>query len=146
MELESARRLALDLLERHGLDWEFGWDNARRRAGQTNYTHRKITLSKHLTPLCTEDQVRQTILHEIAHALVGPGHGHGRVWAEMAGRIGAEPTRLTGRDFPSVKAPWTATCAAGHVHERFRLPKNEVSCGYCSRSYSPRHVLAWTRS
>lgn len=146
MELEAARDLATALIARHGLDWEFGWDHARRRAGQANFTLRRITLSKHLTTLCSEEQVRQTVLHEIAHALVGPGHGHGAVWKRMAHRIGADSSRVTGPDFPRVAAPWRATCSAGHTHERFRLPKGTVSCGYCSRSYSTKHALSWVRA
>lgn len=146
MELDRARDLALDLIEQHGLDWKFGWDHARRRAGQTDFTNRRITLSKHLTPLCSPEQVRQTVLHEIAHALVGPGHGHGPVWQAKAKEVGADPRRTTGADFPTLAAPWRAVCSAGHTHERFRLPRRDVSCGYCSRTYSDRHVLSWERA
>lgn len=145
MELEAARTLALSLMTKHGVDWEFGWDRARRRAGQTNFTDRKITLSRTLTELCTPEQVTQTVLHEIAHALVGPGHGHGPVWKNMAKRIGAQPQRCTGPDFPVSPAPWQAVCDSGHVHRRYRRPQRTVSCGLCSRTYSDRHVLAWKR-
>ncbi|WP_182353066.1 SprT-like domain-containing protein [Flaviflexus huanghaiensis] len=145
MELAAASHLATTLIASHGLDWEFRWDHARRRAGQANFTARRITLSKHLTELCTEEQVRQTVLHEIAHALVGPGHGHDAQWKRMARHIGADPRRVTGPDFPTVPAPWRATCSAGHTHQRFRLPTRDVSCGYCSSSYSPRHALSWVR-
>lgn len=34
-------------------------------------------------------EVHETILHEIAHALAGPGAGHGPKWREMARRVGA---------------------------------------------------------
>lgn len=145
MELAAAHSLALTLFDKHGLDWGFGWDHARRRAGQTNFTHRKITLSKPLTLLCTEEQVRETILHEIAHALVGPDHGHGPVWKQMARRVGAQPRRLTAPDFPKAAAPWQAVCAAGHSHERFRRPTRPVSCGRCSRRFSREHLLTWVR-
>lgn len=146
MDLAAAHDLAASLMEEYGLDWDFGWDHARRRAGQTNYTHRKITLSKPLTLLCTDEQVRETILHEIAHALVGPGHGHGPVWKQMARRVGAQPRRLAAPDFPQAQAPWQAVCSAGHRHDRFRRPKNLVSCGRCSSRYSDKHLLTWVRS
>lgn len=145
MEPFAAQSLAVALLDKHGLDWTFGWDYARRRAGQTNFTLKKITLSKPLTLLCTKDQVRETLLHEIAHALVGPKHGHGPVWQKMARQVGAQPRRLTTPDFPKASAPWRAVCDVGHVHERFRRPKHEVSCGRCSRRFSTQHLLTWTR-
>src|SRR5262245_23186804 len=34
-----------------------------------------------------------TILHEIAHAIVGPGHGHNDVWATKAREIGCDNTQ-----------------------------------------------------
>ena len=143
MELVPARQLALNLMAEHGLSWNFRWDRAKKRAGQTNFTTRTITLSKHLTQLCTEEQVRHTILHEIAHALVGHGHGHGPVWQAKAKELGTSPRRCTGPDFPVADAPWQGTCSAGHVHARYRRPKRPLSCGRCSRTFSEKHLLTW---
>ena len=39
------------------------------------------------------EEVRDTILHEVAHALVGPGHGHDTVWKATAAQVGARPQR-----------------------------------------------------
>ncbi|WP_371683697.1 SprT-like domain-containing protein [Flaviflexus sp.] len=145
MDLPAARTLATSLMAQHGVDWDFKWDRAKKRAGQTNFTTRTVTLSGHLTKLCTEEQVRQTVLHEIAHVLVGPGHGHGPVWQKKAKEIGADPKRSTGPDFPKAPAPWQATCPAGHVHYRYRKPTRPVSCGLCSRTFSERHLLTWRK-
>lgn len=37
------------------------------------------------------DQVTDTILHEIAHALAGPAARHGPAWKSIARRLGATP-------------------------------------------------------
>ncbi len=37
------------------------------------------------------EQVRDTVLHEIAHAIAGPEAGHGPLWKATARRIGATP-------------------------------------------------------
>lgn len=37
-------------------------------------------------------EVRNTILHEVAHAIVGPGHGHNAIWATKAREIGCDNT------------------------------------------------------
>lgn len=86
----QVERRAVELLYQHGLtpEWSFGWDNARRRRGLTDYRRRMITLSRHLTPHRDAAAVEQTLLHEIAHALVGSGHGHDRVWLAKAREIG----------------------------------------------------------
>jgi predicted SprT family Zn-dependent metalloprotease len=93
MNLYEAAHLAKDLMKQHGLiQWSFYFDHARRRFGKCDYTHRKITLSRPLTLLNSIDEVRDTILHEIAHALC-PKDGHGPRWRAICRKIGARPTR-----------------------------------------------------
>ncbi|HSV14163.1 MAG TPA: SprT-like domain-containing protein [Tepidisphaeraceae bacterium] len=93
MNLYEAAHLARELLKWHGLhDWQFAFDHARRRFGRCDYTHRRITLSRSLTFLNPVDEVRDTILHEIAHALT-PGAKHGPRWRAKCRQIGARPVR-----------------------------------------------------
>jgi predicted SprT family Zn-dependent metalloprotease len=93
MNLHEAAYLARELIAQHALiGWRFEFDHARRRFGKCDYTNRRITLSRHLTFLNGMDEVRDTILHEIAHALC-PGDGHGPKWRATCVRIGARPKR-----------------------------------------------------
>src|SRR5689334_16215777 len=93
MNLYEASHLAKDLMSQHGLsDWRFTFDHARRRFGKCDYTNRRITLSRPLTLLNGLDEVRDTILHEIAHALC-PKDGHGPRWRATCRKIGARPLR-----------------------------------------------------
>lgn len=39
-------------------------------------------------------KIKDTVLHEIAHAIVGNEHGHDGVWKECAQRIGSTGARL----------------------------------------------------
>jgi predicted SprT family Zn-dependent metalloprotease len=96
MNLYEAAHLARSLMNEHGLpDWAFSFDHARRRFGSCNYTRRRITLSRPLTLLNGIDEVSDTILHEIAHALC-PGDKHGPRWRATCARIGAKPRRCYG--------------------------------------------------
>jgi predicted SprT family Zn-dependent metalloprotease len=89
----DAAQLARTLMVQHGLSgWTFRFDHARRRFGSCRYGQKTITLSRPLTLLNEEVQVRDTILHEISHALC-PGEGHGPRWKAQCRRIGAKPVR-----------------------------------------------------
>lgn len=94
MNLYEAAHLARSLITEHGLaGWSFAFDHARRRFGACNFTRRRITLSRPLVLLNGIDEVRDTVLHEIAHALCPPGEGHGRRWRATCARLGAKPKR-----------------------------------------------------
>jgi predicted SprT family Zn-dependent metalloprotease len=70
MNTALAADLARSLMAEHGLDdWTFVWTKAHSFAGDCNYQLRRIRLSAPWTKVNDETEVRDTILHEIAHAL-----------------------------------------------------------------------------
>lgn len=76
MEVADAERLAAQLLDRYGLTragWSFGFDDAETRHGLCDFDRRRITISRPLTAAGTPEQVTQTLLHEVAHALTARG-------------------------------------------------------------------------
>jgi predicted SprT family Zn-dependent metalloprotease len=107
-----AASTARQLMRHFGLgpEWKFDWDNAKRRYGCCKYSTKRISMSTFLTPHRTREQCLNTILHEIAHALVGPGHGHGREWQRMAVRVGAPPVRCGEDQGTTPKPPWMSWC------------------------------------
>lgn len=145
MDLQIVQQLARDLMDSHGLgQWNLTFDRARRRAGMTRYNDRVISLSRTLMQLYDEQQVRDVVLHEIAHARVGTGHGHDAAWKEEARRLGT-PDRASITDGPRAPAPYVGRCPNGHQTERFRLPLGERSCAVCSKSFDRRYLLEWQR-
>lgn len=135
MNLQNAEDMAWDLMDDHGLNaWSFGFDNAKRRCGRCSYTKRLITLSRHYVELNNEREVRDTILHEIAHALTGAGVGHGPRWRAMARKIGATPNRCADNTVSMPEAPWRVVCESGHDlggRHRRALKLDMHVCGRC---------------
>jgi hypothetical protein len=145
VEIFEARQLAAGLMRRHGLTgWQVVFDNAKTRAGICRAVPREIGLSRVLTQLHGRVEVTDTILHEIAHALVGPAHGHDEVWRRKALEIGCSATRCLPGNAPKPVGPWVGTCPLGHETTRHRQPTRVQSCGQCSRTFDPLLVLDWT--
>lgn len=143
-DLDRVRRWAEALIALH-LDpsWQFGFDRARTRAGLCDYRARRITVSRLLAEKFEDDDIHQVLLHEVAHALVGPGSGHGAAWKRVAREIGYVGGRTHGESVADEHAPWIGDCPNGHRHYRFRRPTRDVSCGRCSRRFDARFRIAW---
>lgn len=149
MKLEEAQTLAAELMERfwYKLDgWKFDFDNAKRRCGCTKFTAKTITLSRHFVRLNGEDEVRETILHEIAHAIAGQvgDRGHGQLWKGIARQVGAKPERCAyGVTMP--EGDVEGVCAPGCTqrHTRHRMPPKRLANAYsCNRCDAP---VTWVR-
>jgi predicted SprT family Zn-dependent metalloprotease len=113
---------AAALMEQHGLiekGWTFGFIRTKTTIGRCSYRHKQILYSVHFLH-ATFDQMKDTILHEIAHALT-PGAGHGRGWKDCCERIGAEPKACK---------PLSAK------------PKYRLTCPRCLRSWG-KHRLRY---
>ncbi|HEY8719849.1 SprT-like domain-containing protein [Pengzhenrongella sp.] len=144
MDIHEARVLAEGLMREHQLTgWRLTFDNARTRAGICRYGTREIGLSRVLTELHPADLVRCTILHEIAHALVGPRHAHDAVWRAKDRSLGGTGERKVSASAPRPTAPWVGTCARGHEVTRHRRPARPSSCLQCAPGFSREHLFVW---
>jgi predicted SprT family Zn-dependent metalloprotease len=146
VKISDAQIIAEKLMAQHGLDdWTFQFDNAKRRFGATWLTLKRITLSKPLTELNDETHVVNTILHEIAHAIAGPGHNHDNHWRSVAQKIGCDGNRTYSNEVVKPKMNRTlyvGTCPACERRIR-RYKRNNMSCGRCSESYDERFKFVW---
>ncbi|GAA1717298.1 hypothetical protein GCM10009809_11590 [Isoptericola hypogeus] len=145
MDLDAVARLARGLMDDHGLGaWTFRFDRARRRAGLCRYDRREISLSAPLMALYDEADVREVVLHEIAHGLVGARHGHDEAWRATARILGASGRRVVREESPQVEGDWVGRCPVGHTVTRFRRPQRPQGCARCSPLFDRRFVLTWT--
>ena len=150
MLLEEAKALALELMKQHKLEhWHFEFDGAKRRFGICRYNTKTIGLSKHLVLLNSKESVTDTILHEIAHALVGLGQGHNWVWRQKALEIGCNGKRChSDEDTQSVERSFIAICPkCAEKYGRFKVPKKKSSCGKCSGGkFNEAYLLEFKRA
>jgi len=138
MKLTEALQLANQLLRQHGLEnVPIVLDNAKTRHGVCRYNRycggvKNIGLSRHYINLNEESAIRNTILHEIAHALT-PGHHHDRIWRRKAIEIGCTGERCT--DAKSTPGRYQATCLCGEKFNIHRKTKhfNHYRCSKCKR-------------
>ena len=126
---------AQDMLHQYGLkDWQVVFDHGRIRLGSCDYHKRRISLSRYFVRNNAASDIKETILHEIAHALVGPGHGHGPVWQRQAQALGI-PTRASARHVQMPEPPWNLVCkGCGQIvarRHRRRMDIRRYACRDC---------------
>ena len=145
--ITSVQQMAHSLMQEHGLTgWRFRLDHARQRCGACHFNSREITLSRHYVADNDLTDIRATILHEIAHALCGPGVGHGEKWRCTALRIGAS-TEVTHSTARMPEPSWHLQCIncnsiVARRHRRV-LKLDTARCRHCGIT---RGLLRWIRA
>jgi hypothetical protein len=139
VELRAARKIVVDLMIKYGLiekGWIFEFDRAQQRLGLTNYSRKRITISRYMASHADEETVTQIGLHEVAHALVGSRvQAHGNEWKAMAASIGytgkrtlRNPYAEAQREKAKVAAAMAAPPTKGviGIGTKFVLPNGKV--------------------
>ena len=140
MELIKAEQLMNSLMHEHclSMEWTFCWQNKKQSLGTCSYNRREIRLSKWYVELNNEEEVMDTILHELAHALSyerygSRGVGHGILWKKVCVEIGAVPKSRSKSDLnrPKDHHKYVDACC-GMTFRKHRLRKNRTySCPKC---------------
>lgn len=129
------RELAASEMEWHGLtqqSWTVKYDHARARAGQCRHRAKVLSFSRNLIARRSPAEMRNTLLHEIAHALAGPSHGHDRTWRAHALQIGCNGQRCHKMELAPRK--WSYVCTAGCWNvARFKRSSSHAgaTCKHC---------------
>jgi predicted SprT family Zn-dependent metalloprotease len=129
-DLDAVAQLARGLLVQHDLShWSFQFDNGRKRAGCCHYGTKVISLSYEFAKHAPEDEIRDTILHEIAHALVGQQYHHDDVWRAQALEIGCSGQRC--HDLQFTLPRYIVSCAQGCWVATTDRRRSHVLCRQC---------------
>ena len=142
MNKRKAEGLTNFLMYKHDLpyDWKFRWQNKKNALGTCSYRRKLILLSKWYVELNDMEDVKDTILHEIAHALAYVrygklGIGHGALWKKVCREIGAIPKSYSKNNLnkPKNYYKYNHTCKCGIDYGMHRLRKNyKYRCPKCN--------------
>ena len=143
--------MAKEEMKKFGLmddGWQFKLSRANTQFGLCQHGRKTIKVSKLLASVNDPLRVRNTILHEIAHALVGPRVGHGDRWRKQAMALGC--SGRAGSKLTMVEAPLRVLhchrCGHTQSFRRFRLPR-WLTRGRCHKCHlgKTREVLTQSR-
>ena len=127
---QNISNIAYQLFSQHGLEnWSFRFDHAKSRAGMCDYSKKIISISRRYAKTASQSQIKNTLLHEIAHALVGHSHGHDGIWKSVALEIGCDGKRCHNLVFSTPK--WNMHCPKGCFSTPRHRRKEYLICGIC---------------
>lgn len=109
--------------------WRYEFMNSAKCAGRTYYKPKiiKMSLIYINSPKITKEHIKDTVLHEIAHALVGHVHGHNNVWRAKAIELGCSGSRCCESFSENEHYKHIFACPKGCEIKRMRLTKALVS-------------------
>jgi predicted SprT family Zn-dependent metalloprotease len=129
-ELASIAARARSWIAAHRLQhWSFQFDHATKRAGCCTYSDRVISLAYSYAQCAPNQEIADTILHEIAHALVGKTHGHDAVWRAKALAIGCSGQRC--HDVQFTPPRYIVRCEHGCWVTTAERRKQQAMCSRC---------------
>jgi hypothetical protein len=117
-------------------NWKFVMNHSKTSLGMCNYTQKKICISSYFLKgnNCNEQSMRNTILHECAHALAGHHNSHNDKWKKIAKHIGCNGEKYGIMERP--RGNYLLFCPKGcFKQEYYRKPKIEGKvCLKCNSS------------
>ena len=123
-------------LKEYELDYTVGYDNKKTSHGYCSYRKKHISFSSYAVSQLTESQQKALALHEIAHAIVGAGHGHNKVWRDTCLAIGGNGQRLgPATNVRANHAKWVAYCP-NCQKTTLKFKRYDLACGKCCNRFN----------
>ena len=127
-------------------DWEFRFSNQKRHLGYCRPRKKVVSVSLAFMKTNPISVMKDTLLHEIAHALHYLETGktnHNNGWRKFALRVGCEPKRCaTGERLQMPRGNYIGVCPVCEKETHFyRRVRRSYSCSHCTNSYDLRYKL-----
>lgn len=128
-------------------DWRFSYDRATVRFGQCNYRTKTISMSEKLVEVNSFEECVNTLTHEIAHAIVGAGHRHDRVWANKHRELGGDGrAKYSGKSVVAAQKKWLVSCPGCGMHSQAARKRQGLVCRACHISGRYTYPLKWVEN
>jgi SNF2 family DNA or RNA helicase len=143
MDRNTAAKMLRELMDSHGLkDWSIRMNTTMDSGylGMCSEKDKCIILNAHHVDIHPDAEVKDTMLHEIAHALVGSKNQHGYVWARKAEELGARTTPCNHFSLPAhVIDAIRSGATVEMTFETIQIPKYKVTqlkdvCPECGKT------------
>jgi len=149
--VKKTKKIFAELMKEHELlkvGWTYSFDQANSRFGWCDFNKKHISISE---PICLLNEgtnfpvIKDTILHEIAHALTYEQYGntakpHGKEWQEIAKQIGCNGERCyNSRKVIAPEPKYKYKCPkCGYTYNRYRKisKSSPVACSDCCDKYN----------
>ena len=147
------RKLAQECFERYNIEgWSVNFAIKDGRAGECNYATQHIGFSTHYIEKASIEQVRNTVLHEIAHVLTGRlPKPHSSRWKTVFKAIGGNGQAYTTPPAAAVASGdyrWVGKCpTCSHEIGERRAPTAVFACSRCCADgkFNREHIFHWFR-
>lgn len=134
-DIKDAEKLIQEKMELHELT-KNGWtykisSKMVTCAGKCSYKKNTLTFAKNFCTNVEESELINTILHEIAHAIVGPKTNHNETWRKLHIKMGGDGERCHRETFSPPKYLMECT-KCQKIWKRYRKPFDgnySCSCG-----------------
>jgi len=137
VDLQKAKMMMRDLTDYYlGKNWTIELSNRSQKKHGLCTVWRNgdpgtVTIYKLSTECRTEDEVLNTIVHEIAHGLAPFNSGHNWEWRRIAKSIGCDGQRCSGGEI-KLKKGWKFTCSVcGKNFYRVQKPHGNRYYSHC---------------
>lgn len=127
-------------------DWELKFSNQKRQLGYCRPKKKVISISKAFMETNPFSVIKDTLLHEIAHALHFLEAGktnHSNGWKKFALKVGCEPKRCaTGEGLKMPQGNYVGICPVCERTTNFyRRVRRSYACNHCTNRYDPKYKL-----
>lgn len=127
-------------MERHGLDWTVKVSgSSKSQGGCADYAKKELRLAEGFAVRVKIEDLKDVLLHEIAHGLVGKEAGHGPLWQQKAIVLGG--TGRVRHVITYTPYKWKGECGCT-VHPRYKRPRKQYICSRCKK---PIQWSAWEK-
>ena len=115
-------------------EWKFKLCNGYSRIGYCNASKKIVSISRELIKNGTDKEIKDVVLHELAHALAPKGAKHNWQWKSLLISIGGDGKRTHSY---SLNKPvnYVLTCDCGYVKRNYMkkpsLDLKRYSCRTC---------------